>query len=108
MGENEKCSTEKCAYYVSLGTEGIAKKAESDDISEIVGLLKEDALEWMDFSVENINEDCYAIASSLKFSLQLIASVLPNRYSAYEDLDTELGLMIPAVRVEKFDCYDSS
>jgi len=77
MGENEKCH-EKCAYYVSLGTEGIAKKVESDDISEIVSLLKEDALEWMDFSVENINEDSYFIASSLKFSLQLIASVFKN------------------------------
>ncbi len=103
MGENEKCPTEKCAYYVSLGTEGIAKKVESDEISEIVGLLKEDALEWMDFSVENINEDSYAIASSLKFSLQLLASVIPTRYATYEDLDTELGLMIPAVRVEKFE-----
>jgi magnesium transporter len=102
VGENEKCH-EKCAYYVSLGAEGIAKKAESDDISEIVGLLKEDALEWMDFSVENISEDSYFIASSLKFSLQLIASVLSNRLSTYEDLETELGLMIPAVRVDKFE-----
>ena len=102
MEENEKCH-EKCAYYVSLGAEGIAKKVESDDISEIVNLLKEDALEWMDFSVENINEDSYFIASSLKFSLQLIASVLAKQHSAYEDLDTELGIMVPAVRVDKFD-----
>ena len=102
LGENEKCH-EKCAYYVSLGAEGIPKKVESDDISEIVGLLKEDALEWMDFSVENINEDSYFIASSLKFSLQLIASVLSKRHSSYEDLDTELGIMVPAVRVDKFD-----
>jgi len=102
MVENEKCK-EKCAYYVSLGADGITKKVESDDISEIVSLLKEDALEWMDFSVENINEDCFFIASSLKFSLQLIASVLSNRLSAYEDLETELGLMLPAVRVEKFE-----
>jgi magnesium transporter len=103
MGENEKCQTEKCAYYVSLGKSGIPKKVESDNISEIVSLLKEDALEWMDFSVENIKEDSYFIGSSLKFSLQLIASVLSGRYSAYEDLDTELGLMVPAVRVEMFD-----
>lgn len=102
MGENNKCP-EKCAYYVSLSSDGIPKKVESDNISEIVGLLKEDALEWMDFSVENINEDSYFIASSLKFSLHLMATVLSNRYSAYEDLDTELGLMVPAVRVEKFD-----
>src|SRR5512136_2322589 len=103
MGENEKSSTEKCAYYVSLGIEGIAKKAESDNVSEIVGLLKEDALEWMDFTVDNINEDSFIVATSLKFSLQLVASVLTNRYSSYEDLDTELGLMLPAVRVEQFD-----
>jgi len=102
MVENEKCH-EKCAYYVSLGTDGIPKKVESDDISEIVSMLKEDALEWMDFSVENINEDSYFIASSLKFSLQLTASVLSKRHSAYEDLDTELGIMVPAVRVDKFD-----
>ncbi|MDH7506725.1 MAG: CorA family divalent cation transporter [Candidatus Thermoplasmatota archaeon] len=102
MVENEKCQ-EKCAYYVSLGTDGVPIKVESDDISEIIGKLKEDALEWLDFSVENINEDCYFIASSLKFSLQLIASVLSNRLSAYEDLETELGLMVPAVRVEKFE-----
>jgi magnesium transporter len=103
MKENDKCHTEKCAYYVSLGIDGIPKKVESDNVSEIVNLLKEDALEWMDFSVENINEDTYFIASHLKFSLQLIASVLSNRYSAYDDLEIELGLMVPAVRVEKFD-----
>jgi len=103
MGECEKNHIEKCAYYVSLGKDGIPKKVESDNISEIVGLLKEDALEWMDFSVENIKEDSYFIGSSLKFSLQIVASVLTNNFSAYEDLETELGLMIPAVHVEKFN-----
>ena len=104
MGEINK-SPEKCAYYVSLGLDGIPIKTESDDISEIVSLLKEDALEWMDFSVENIKEDSYSIASSLKFSIQLIATILSNRYSTYEDLDNELGLMLPAVRVDELDVH---
>jgi len=103
MKENEKGRTQKNAFYVSLSANGIPTKVESDNVSEIAKLLKEDALEWMDFSVENINEDSLFIASSLKFSLQLVASVLSNRYSAYEDLDTELGLMLPATRVDKFD-----
>lgn len=103
MVENGKIQEQKRAFYVSLSAAGNTTKVESDNVTEIVNLLKEDALEWMDFSVENINEDSYFIASSLKFSLQLIATVLSNRYSAYEDLDTELGLMVPAVRVEKFD-----
>lgn len=101
MGEAEK--TQKSAFYVSLSKEGVTTKKESDDISEIVGHLQEDSLEWMDFTVENIKEDSFVIASSLKFSLQLVASVLADPYSAYEDLDTELGLMLPAVRVDKFD-----
>lgn len=101
MGEAEK--TQKSAFYVSLAKDGIASKKESDDISEIIGHLQEDALEWMDFTVDNINEESFVIATSLKFSLQLVASVLSDRYSAYEDLDTELGLMLPAVRVDKFD-----
>jgi len=101
MGEAEKI--QKSAFYVSLSKDGVTTKVESDNVSEIVSLLKEDALEWMDFTVENINEDSFFIATSLKFSLQLVASVLTERYSSYEDLDSELGLMLPAVRVERFD-----
>ena len=101
MGEAEK--SQKNAFYVSLSKDGVTIKEESDNVSEIVGRLKEDALEWMDFTVENIQEDSFFIATSLKFSLQLVASVLSERYSSYDDLDTELGLMLPAVRVEKFD-----
>ncbi|MCX6667641.1 MAG: magnesium transporter CorA [Euryarchaeota archaeon] len=103
MGEDEKVQGQKNAFYISLSEKGVTTKAESDDVSEIVKLLKEDALEWMDFSVGNIHEDSFLIASYLKFSLQLTASILSGRYSAYEDLDTELGIMLPAVRVEKFD-----
>lgn len=101
MAQFEK--TQKNAFYVSLSADGITTKVESDNISEIVGLLKEDALEWMDFSVENINEDIFPIAMSLKYNPTLISSLLLNRYSAYEDMETELGLMLPALRIEKFD-----
>ena len=101
MAEIEK--TQKIAFYVSLSKEGVTTKKESDNISEIVGHLQEENLEWMDFTVDNINEDSFVIATSLRFSLQLVASVLADRYSSYEDFDTELGLMIPAVRVDKFD-----
>lgn len=101
MGEAEKI--QKSSFYVSLSKDGVTTKVESDNVSEIVGLFKEDALEWMDFNVDNINEDSFVIATSLKFSLQLVAGVLSDRYSSYEDLDTELGLMLPAVRVDQFD-----
>ncbi len=100
MGEAEK--NNKKAFYVSLASEG-AKKIESDDVADVVGLLREDALEWMDFSVNDMLKDSLSIASSLKFSQHLVTTILASRYSAYEDNETELGLMMPAVRVEEFD-----
>jgi len=103
MNESDKVLSQKCAYCVSLTGKGITKKLECDEVSEVLHLLDEDALQWMDFSVSNLKEDSILIATNLKFSLQLVAAVLSNRYSAYEDLDVELGLMVPAVRVEKFD-----
>ena len=63
MGEAEK--VQKNAFYVSLSKDGVTTKEESDNISEIVGHLKEDALEWMDFTVENIQEDSFFIATSI-------------------------------------------
>ena len=67
MGEAEKL--QKSAFYVSLSKDGVTTKQESDNISEIVGHLQEDSLEWMDFTVDNISEDSFVIATSLKFSL---------------------------------------
>jgi magnesium transporter len=100
MGEAEK-NTKK-AFYVSLSGNG-AKKVESDDVAEIVGLLNENSLEWMDFSVSDILKDSLSIASALKFSEQLVTTILSNRFSGYEDNEVELGLMMPAVRVNEFD-----
>ncbi len=100
MGEAEK-NTKK-AFYVSLSAQG-AQKIESDDFTEITSLLHEEELEWMDFSVSDILKDSLAIASSLKFSEQLVTTILSNRFSAYEDNEYELGLMIPAIRVHEFE-----
>lgn len=100
MGEAEK-NTKK-AFYVSLSVQG-AQKIESDDFMEITSLLHEEELEWMDFSVSDILKDSLAIASSLKFSEQLVTTILSNRFSAYEDNEYELGLMMPAIRVHEFD-----
>jgi len=101
MGEAEK--TTKKAFYVSLSATGVPKKVESDDVADIVSLLQADSLEWMDFSVDDILKDSLTIASALKFSQHLVTTILANRFSAYEDNETELGLMMPAIRVKEFD-----
>ena len=45
MAGAEKLNKQKKAFCVSLSANGATTKFESDDISEIVKLLKEDALQ---------------------------------------------------------------
>lgn len=103
MGETEKLQKQKKALYASYTKDGATKKIESDNISQIFKLLNQGELEWMDFSVENMEKESTDIATSLKFSQHLVTTLFANPYSAYEDMETELGLMIPAIRVSKFD-----
>jgi magnesium transporter len=70
---------------------------------DFVSLLKESTVAWINFPVKDINKDADMIAISLGFSSSLVPTILAEHLSAYEDRDTEMGLMFPAVTVKKFD-----
>jgi len=57
----------------------------------------------LNFPVKDIKKDADLIATSLGFSSTLVPTLLSSYLSAYEDRDTELGVMLPAVAVKKFD-----
>jgi len=70
---------------------------------DFIPALKDASLAWINFPVENVKTDSEYIAASFGFSQGLTASLLSARYSAYEDLDIELGMRLPAVRIEKMN-----
>ncbi len=70
---------------------------------EFIQFLKESSVAWLNFPVKDMKKDAEIIAISLGFSSTLVPTLLSSYLSAYEDRETELGLMLPAVTVKKFD-----
>lgn len=92
------------AVCVAIPTAGgKPSKLMGDSPYDFIPLLKDSSAAWINFPVSDINKDADVIAISLGFSSSLVSSIISNHLSAYEDRDTEMGLMLPAVTVKKFD-----
>jgi magnesium transporter len=94
----------KRAFCVALPvTGGKPLKLTGDNPHDFIQFLGESSISWLNFPVKDIKKDADIIATSLGFSSTLVPTLLPSYLSAYEDRDTELGVMLPAVSVKKFD-----
>lgn len=87
------------AFCVAMPPSGRPCKMTGEQPSDFISILQDADIAWLNFSVSEIQEETAKIASALGFSSSLVPSLLSGYYSAYEDRDTELGLMFPAVRV---------
>ncbi len=92
------------AFCVALPVSGGKPvKLMGENPHEFIQFLKESSIAWLNFPVSDIKKDAEIIAMSLGFGSSLVPTLLSSYLSAYEDRDTELGLMIPAVTVKKFE-----
>ncbi len=97
-------SNGKRALCVALQVSGEKPlKLTGDNPHDFIPFLKDSFAAWLNFPVKDVNIDAEIIAMSLGFSSSLVPTLLSNYLSAYEDRDTELGLMLPAVTVKKFE-----
>ncbi len=94
----------KRAFCVALPvTGGKPLKLTGDNPHDFIQFLGESSISWLNFPVKDIKKDADIISISLGFSSTLVPTLLSSYLSAYEDRDTELGVMLPAVAVKKFD-----
>jgi len=84
-------------------TGGKPLRLTGNNIQEFIPLLKDSSVAWLNFPVKDVTKDADMISTFLGFTSSLIPAILSNHLSAYEDRDTEMGLMVPAVMVQKFD-----
>jgi len=92
------------AFCVALPvTGGKPLKMTGDNPHEFIQFLSESSISWLNFPVKDIKKDSDIIATALGFSSTLVPTLHSSYLSAYEDRDTELGVMLPAVTVKKFD-----
>lgn len=96
---NNNVSPTFCVAMLKNGsTVKIEGKAE-----EFLPTIKEADFSWINVQVDNLEEDGGRVASILGFTPSILSELVKQRFSGYEDLTTELGLLLPAVKVRDFD-----
>lgn len=87
------------SFCVSLQADGRAVRIVNRPLGEYLAIAGSSNLVWIDYSVKDLEKEIKAIASSLGFDQIPVEQLISQHNSSYEDCDSELGVMLPAVKV---------
>ncbi|MDD5340323.1 MAG: CorA family divalent cation transporter [Candidatus ainarchaeum sp.] len=96
-------SLEARGFCVSLLKDGSTVEHEARDAGELPALIKDSQVSWVDYTADDLQEGARKVAAALGFSEQMLATLLKSKRSGYEDMDTEMGFLIPSIIVSGFD-----
>jgi magnesium transporter len=88
-----------CAILTGKG----AQSSYSIKIDDFTPLIDHTTIAWIDYIIEDFEKEATETAAKVGFSEQLIKRLLLDIRGNYEDFDTELGLVLPAIHVEGFN-----
>jgi len=89
-------------FCVAMLKNGSTLKLEGD-VHEFLPTLKEADFAWINVQVSDLKEEGMKVASILGFKPSIIQELASQRFSGYDDHTTELGLLLPAVRVTELE-----
>ena len=89
-------------FCVAMLKNGSTVKIEGK-AQEFLKTTKDADFAWINVRVENLEEEGSKIASMLGFNPSIMSELVKQRFSGYEDLTTEVALLLPAVKVTKLD-----
>jgi len=92
--------TKTLSFCILLYNEGRVERLEDRPIEEYLTAIKDASIAWIDYSTKDDNKEIERIAQVAGFSKIPIPKLSTGFYSAYEDYDTELGIMLPSVTVK--------
>jgi magnesium transporter len=91
------------SFCVALRADGQVEKAQDKTPEEYISLIGGTDTAWIDYAVKDMDKELEKLALSMGFTQIPVQKLLSGFFSGYEDTDTELGIMLPAVKVEHFD-----
>jgi len=91
------------AVVVALPHSGKPVRVTGDSPAEFISTLHNSVLAWINFTVHDLEKEGSEIAGVLGFSASLVPEVLKGYHANFVDGETELGIMVPAVRINKLD-----
>lgn len=97
-------AVESNGFCASLLKNGKTEKRESMNILDFKEPVENSLVSWVDYVAVNLKNDAEELAASFGFSQNMIKTLIKNgNRGSYVDNDLELGILIPAVIVNKFD-----
>ncbi len=83
--------------------DGQVEKLVDLPLSDYLTITAPACVAWIDVTTPDVEKDLEKIAGSLGFTQLPLVKVLSGFFSSYEDVETELGLMLPSVIVKDFE-----
>jgi magnesium transporter len=75
-------------------------KVFAEDYLDLRGLIKNSSLAWVNYRARDVNTDGLELAMAVGFQEHMVQRLLASYYESFEDNETELGMIIPAVRIK--------
>ena len=88
-----------CALVLPAGIQ----RFEAESVGRFCDPMKMANLGWIDLVVDDMERDLLPAATTLGFSELLVRNLEKSPKSGYEDLGSEMGLVVPAIVMEGFD-----
>jgi magnesium transporter len=92
----------KPSFFCGILASGTFLQKEGQLSPDFLSATKDCAVAWVDTPVADMKGQAGAMAAAMGFDSSLVSALLEGYHAAYEDRTTELGLMLPAIKVEKF------
>ena len=90
-------------FAVALRNDGHVDKLADKTLEEYLAFTKDANVVWIDYTTKDLEKDLEKIAQAMGYTQTPLQKLMSGFYSAYEDSDTELGIMLPVVKVDQLD-----
>jgi magnesium transporter len=79
------------------------KRKASRNVADFLDMITTAQVAWIDFVVDDFENEIYKIAKSLGFSELLVRNLLKDPKGGYEDFENEMGVLLPAIYMDGFE-----
>jgi magnesium transporter len=88
------------SFCIVLNQDGRVERLVDRPLEEYLSAIRPAGIAWIDCSTKDDNREFEQIAQIAGFSKIPVPKLTTGFYSAYEDYDTELGIMLPSATVK--------
>lgn len=88
------------SFCILLYPDGRIERLVDRPVEDYFTAIKEASIAWIDYSICDDDKEMEPLAQRAGFTKVPIPKLTHGFYSAYEDYDTELGIMLPSVTVK--------